>query len=428
MKLIRPTPRRRATDHVRARPMGFFGYLRLRHKLALMLSIAALLPVLGASTVAMRLVLAGLKSGVRSQTERTMRVALNLVLSNVKEVFEQAIRLSETAGLSDLLLLDPESTSDLIMRKETQLMPGLVEIADETGRVVGRRIVGGARMGTTQSSTEAIRGALSYERRVTLARGASAGSPIIIRASAPVVDDAYQLRGAVVVSVPLDAEFADRLKAQLSADVVVYQGDAPTASSFVAVDGRREVGFAAPRDVAGDVLRGMTRVVEAAAYGRTFSVGYAPLQDFERHRLGMLAHRRQDRRRGGPGAGGRALRAAAHASRRRAVDRRRRAPERRRAAAGAGRGGAAARRSRAHRRRALRCRAQAARRQRARLGLAPGGAAGAEGPRPRPAGGDAARVAALHRRRSASGGDLRQPGSDGHRQRPALRRGAEVVG
>jgi signal transduction histidine kinase len=289
MRLLRPTPRRRATDHVRARPMGFFGYLRLRHKLALMLSIAALLPVLGASTVAMRLVLAGLKSGVRSQTERTMRVALNLVLSNVKEVFEQAIRLSETAGLSDLLLLDPESTSDLIMRKESQLMPGLVEIADETGRVVGRRIVGGARMGTTQSSTEAIRGALSYERRVTLARGASAGSPIIIRASAPVVDDAYQLRGAVVVSVPLDAEFADRLKAQLSADVVIYQGDAPTASSFVAVDGRREVGFAAPRDVATQVLHGATRVVEAAAYGRTFSVGYAPLQDFERHRLGMLA-------------------------------------------------------------------------------------------------------------------------------------------
>src|SRR5207302_5834261 len=46
------TPRRRATDRVRARPVGFFGYLRLRHKLALMLTIAALLPVLGASTVA----------------------------------------------------------------------------------------------------------------------------------------------------------------------------------------------------------------------------------------------------------------------------------------------------------------------------------------------------------------------------------------
>ncbi|HWE29486.1 MAG TPA: ATP-binding protein, partial [Polyangia bacterium] len=80
-----------------------------------------------------------------------------------------------------------------------------------------------------------------------------------------------------------------RLKAQLAADVVVYQADAPTASSFVAVDGRREVGFAAPTEVTTSVLGGATRVIEANAYGRIFSVGYAPLQDYEGHRLGMLA-------------------------------------------------------------------------------------------------------------------------------------------
>ena len=63
---------------------------------------------------------------------------------------------------------------------------------------------------------------------------------LVIRAVAPVVDEGFALRGAVVVSVPLDAEFADRLKAQLSADVVIYQKDAPIASSFVAPDGRRD--------------------------------------------------------------------------------------------------------------------------------------------------------------------------------------------
>ncbi|HEY1587292.1 MAG TPA: ATP-binding protein, partial [Polyangia bacterium] len=130
--------------------------------------------------------------------------------------------------------------------------------------------------------------ALAYERRVTIARPPD-GRELVVRASAPVVDDGFQLRGAVVASVPLDAEFADRLKAQLAADVVVYQADAPTASSFVAVDGRREVGFAAPVDVTTAVLGGATRVIEANAYGRIFSVGYAPLQDYEGHRLGMLA-------------------------------------------------------------------------------------------------------------------------------------------
>src|SRR6516225_1094265 len=107
-------PRRRATDRVRARPDGVFARLRLRHKLGLMLTVAALLPVLGASTVAIRLVLSSLKSGARAQTERTMRVALNLVLSHVKEVFEDTVRLSEAAGLSDLLQLDPASTSELL--------------------------------------------------------------------------------------------------------------------------------------------------------------------------------------------------------------------------------------------------------------------------------------------------------------------------
>ena len=67
----------------------------------------------------------------------------------------------------------------------------------------------------------------------------------------------------MVASVPLDAEFADRLKAQLSADVVIYVDDAPTASSFVASDGRREVGFAAPTEMARHVLGGQSRIVEA---------------------------------------------------------------------------------------------------------------------------------------------------------------------
>jgi signal transduction histidine kinase len=281
-------PRRRASDRVRARPEGPFARLRLRHKLGVMLTVAALLPVLGASTVAIRLVLSSLKSGARAQTERTMRVALNLVLSHVKEVFEDTVRMSETAGLSDLLLLDPASTDELLARHEDELMPGLVEIADAQGKVVGRRAIGGRESKALElaDGAEPIKRALGYERRVTIARVDRA---LIIRATAPVVDDGYQLRGAVVVSVPLDAEFADRLKAQLAADVVVYQQDAPTASSFVASDGRREVGFAAPREVAEDVLAGRGLVTEAQAYGRAFSVGYAPLQDLDGHRLGMLA-------------------------------------------------------------------------------------------------------------------------------------------
>jgi two-component system, NtrC family, sensor kinase len=283
-------PRRRATDRVRAKPEGLLGRLRLRHKLGLMLSIAALLPVLGASTLAMRLVVNSLKSGARTQTERTKRVALNLVLTHVKEVFEGTVRLSEAAGLSDLLQLDPASTSELLARRENQMLPGLVQVADAAGHLVGRHAVSGktAKELEVADDSEAIRHALAYERRVTIARPPD-GKELVIRASAPVVDDSFQLRGAVVASVPLDAEFADRLKAQLAADVVIYVDDAPTASSFVAADGRREVGFAAPTEMARQVLGGQSLIVDARAFGRLYSVGYVPIQDLEGHRLGMLA-------------------------------------------------------------------------------------------------------------------------------------------
>jgi signal transduction histidine kinase len=282
------TPRRRATDRIRAKPEGLLGRLRLRHKLALMLIIAALLPVVGASTVAIQLVLQALQSGAKTQTERTMRVALNLVLAHVKEVFEGTLRLSESPGLPEAIRKDAQAATDLMSRHSESLLPGLVELAGPDGKIIARLTVGGRAAAGLQvaDNSPPIQTALAYERRVDLARTPTG---LVIRSSAPVVDDDFRLAGAVVTSVPLDAEFADRLKAQLSADVVVYLLDAPSASSFVAPDGRREVGFAVPREVAARVLGGANEIVEARAYDRLFSVGLAPLQDLAGNRLGIVA-------------------------------------------------------------------------------------------------------------------------------------------
>ena len=46
--------------------------------------------------------------------------------------------------------------------------------------------------------------------------------------------------------MPLGAEFADRLKAELATDVVFYAGDQPAASSLITSDGRRQPGFPMP--------------------------------------------------------------------------------------------------------------------------------------------------------------------------------------
>jgi signal transduction histidine kinase/HAMP domain-containing protein len=271
----------------RRRGWGVLASMRLRQKLTLILSIAALLPVAIASTVAVRLVLDGLESGVRAQTDRTLRVALNLVLGNVKDVFESARRFSEEPALSQLLGTKPEDVNDFLAAHSDQLPQGLVEVADKHGKVVARRAAG-ARLESFQLSDGAapIQRALAYERRVTFAR---AGQMLVMRAASPVVDDSFQLSGAVVVTVPLDSEFADRLKAQLSADVVIYAGDEPTASSFVASDGKRVSGFAAPAAVLEAVKAGKTFVAETPGYGRPLSVGYAPLLSLEGERLGIIA-------------------------------------------------------------------------------------------------------------------------------------------
>ncbi|MEO6952691.1 MAG: GAF domain-containing protein, partial [Polyangia bacterium] len=281
-------PRRRASDYVRARPVGFFGRLRLRHKLALLITLAAVAPISVAALLATRLVVQNLRAGVRAQTERTLRVALNLVISRVKDVFEETNRIAALPELPDLLFLDPASIKEMLARHDDLFRGGLAEFADAEGRLVSVYAAPGTQtqgLGVSDDA-EPIRRALQYERRVTIVR---AGKGLAIRASTPVVDDSWRLRGAVVVTVPLDAGFTDQLKAQLAADIVVYSGNDPVASSLLTPDGRREVGPQVPVDVATRVRAGMSQLLDSEEFQHVYSVGLSPLKDAEGDRLGMLA-------------------------------------------------------------------------------------------------------------------------------------------
>ena len=281
-------PRRRASDYVRARPVGFFGRLRLRHKLGLLITLAAVAPISVAALLATRLVVQNLRAGVRAQTERTMRVALNLVISRVKDVFEETNRIAALPELPDLLFLDPASIKEMLSRHDDLFRGGLAEFADAEGRLVSVYAPPGTQTQPLGISDDAepIRRALQYERRVTIVR---AGKGLAIRASSPVVDDAWRLRGAVVVTVPLDAGFTDQLKAQLAADIVVYSGNEPVASSLLTPDGRREVGPPVPVEVATRVRAGISQLLDTEESQRVYSMGLSPLKDAEGERLGMLA-------------------------------------------------------------------------------------------------------------------------------------------
>ena len=123
-------PRRRASDYVRARPVGFFGRLRLRHKLGLLITFAAVAPISVAALLATRLVVQNLRAGVRAQTDRTMRVALNLVITRVKDVFEETNRIAALPELPELLFLDPASVKEMMSRHDDLFRGGLAEFAD----------------------------------------------------------------------------------------------------------------------------------------------------------------------------------------------------------------------------------------------------------------------------------------------------------
>lgn len=268
---------------------GRFARLRLRHKLAITFTLAAFLPAAGASTVAVRLVLSGLEQGQYDETARTLRVALNLVLGQVKDVFDDTVRLAESSALPDLIEGRPAEVNDFLVRQSRLLPPGQVEVADANGKVVGTYWAG-----VGQSTSEllvpegapAIRTALGFERQVTLVR---LGDRLAVRAVSPVVDESFLLRGAVVVTVPIDTGMVDRLKARLATDLVFYAGERPIASSFVGRDGRRQMGFAVPRAGSELTRRGQMAITQVSAYGRSYAVGLAPLVDGKDTRLGIIA-------------------------------------------------------------------------------------------------------------------------------------------
>ena len=213
------------------------------------------MPVLGASTVAIRLVLSGLKSG-RARANRTdhARGAQPGAHARQGGLRRHGAPLGGGGIVGSAAARSGVDRPSCWRGARIRYCPAWCRSPTPRAHLVGSvtrcRWKEPPRNWKWRDGSEAIRHALAYERRVTIVRPADARELIDARVGASGRRRLSALRGAVVASVPLDAEFADRLKAQLAADVVIYVDDAPTASSFVAADGKREVGFAAPTEMA----------------------------------------------------------------------------------------------------------------------------------------------------------------------------------
>ena len=270
-----------------------FAHMRLRTRLAIIMSVAALLPVLVVATVAVSVVLRNLDGGLQEETRRQLDVGLNLLLRNVERLGHEAVRLSSAGDLQRAMNNGPEAIDNFLARESPHLPSSLVQVGDERGNMLSERVIGGVeerfeglRVGPQSPSVQA---GLSFERRVTLVR---VDDRLVVRAVAPVVDASYMLEGVVVITVPLDGEFADGVKGALGADVLLSFGDGsgaqPASTTFLdAMGTRREVEVNAK--VAARVVGGESVVAKQTILGREYSLGYTPLTNLSGEPLGVFA-------------------------------------------------------------------------------------------------------------------------------------------
>lgn len=264
--------------------------LRLRHKLAISLSIAALLPVVVAAWVSVSTVLRGLERGLRDQTDRQLAVGMNLVLRQVERLGDDAVRLASEPGLAGAIERGPAAVQRAIERASPHLPAALVQLADARGDVVLSEVLGGDATRFAGVSIPdrgpSIAAGLAYERRVTIV---GAEGRLIIRAVAPIVDEAFVLRGVVVLSLPMDGDFADGIKGALGTDVMFFARDGAASSTFLDAVGSRVGDIALPATVAERVLTGHRAFARDAVAGREFTVGYAPLKNLDGNFVGAFA-------------------------------------------------------------------------------------------------------------------------------------------
>ena len=270
--------------------------LRLRHKLAASLVIASLLPVLVAYWVGSSVVLRGLERGLRAETDKQLSVGLNLLIRDIEELGMEATRLASQQPLVQAVHQHSEEFPDSVssqLRDGSLFLPSsLIQISNRDGTLIGRRDVGGTRarfagIGVTSTSSAVVAG-LAYERRVTVV---PLGEQLIVRATAPIVDSNFDLLGVVVLSVPLDGVFADRLKASLGADVLLVAGANASGTpmvSFLDSEGARIEDWQTDDSILDVIASGNTAFLDQEIVGQEYALGYAPIFDIEGHIVGVF--------------------------------------------------------------------------------------------------------------------------------------------
>ena len=263
--------------------------LRLRTKLVVAMAFAALVPVILVAVIATRVILSSLESGLQEDADRQLTVGLNLILRNVERLGDEAVQLSETSDLPASLGMSIATLETWVAKQSVHLPSTRLQLLDASGGTVLDRVVGGAEarfkdIGVLPGDP-AVAAGRSWTRGVTLEL---VGDRIVVRAVAPIVDAGLALRGVIVLSTPLDGDFADAIKGALSADVVIGGPSGKLGVTFRSNLGRRgdplEI---APADRA-SALRGGRVFRDFEATGGHYKVALTAMLDRKDHAIGLI--------------------------------------------------------------------------------------------------------------------------------------------
>lgn len=278
--------------------------LRIRTKLLVWFFVAGVLPLGVASFYSLRVVRSRVDDNLAKETDRSLRIGLNLVLTWVERISDDAERLGRdpllrkvlhrhgTGGVVDRARLRRE-VEKILARYRHRIAFGEVVLVDRRDRVITREIVGKAPAPPDAKGKKgtAARAPLPKGQRNRFLHAVDIvpGSEYpVVRAMAPVIDEDFEVLGTVFVLVPLDHRFSDVIRATLGMHVGFYLKRKPAASSFRDERGRSRRGLDLSGGLLDQVFAGKARVGVASAGGTEYSVGALPLVNARQRPVGLF--------------------------------------------------------------------------------------------------------------------------------------------
>ncbi|HEX3759591.1 MAG TPA: HAMP domain-containing protein, partial [Kofleriaceae bacterium] len=215
--------------------------LRLRTKLVVAMLFAALVPAVIVALLATGVILSSLETGLREDADRQLMVGLNLILRSIERLGDETVQLAESGELGQAL--SSASALEAWLAHESAHVPSArLQLLDPSGQIRVDHVFGGAE--SRFRDTGVVPGDPVVETGRRWGRGialVTRGERLVVRAVSPIVDAGLVLRGVLVLSMPLDADFADGIKGALSADVLLGGPSGRMQTTFrVGLGGRTE--------------------------------------------------------------------------------------------------------------------------------------------------------------------------------------------